>query len=289
MHFSCDGERRTPQRKYHEIKAQLPSNLIAPIVTPTPFVENLKFIQVQLSSDARRQGETSSATKTFAYLSIHAGEAFVGTLQDPGLLHVNTRHCLGKRLREQQRAGGALQAPNERRFILNYECVKRMMGRRHDELMMSMERTGERLALAWSVPQPIPHRRVTFCESYDCFCAILLQFEYIYIDLFSSLFDIDCVIEDSLFHYKSVTFILSRCSVSRNHSNNRASGSLFGIKRFGIADVRGFFMAFRTSWSELDALPAYNRVCNSSRACNIQSVAGVVQRLSNVNKVLRMR
>lgn len=62
--------------------------------------------QQELSSDARRRGETSNATETFAYLGIHAGEAFVGTLQDPGLLHVNTRHCLRKRLREQQRAGG---------------------------------------------------------------------------------------------------------------------------------------------------------------------------------------
>lgn len=62
--------------------------------------------QQELSSDARRRGETSNATETFAYLGIHAGEAFVGTLQDPGLLHVNTRHCLEKRLREQQRAGG---------------------------------------------------------------------------------------------------------------------------------------------------------------------------------------
>lgn len=62
--------------------------------------------QQELSSDARRRGETSNAAETFAYLGIHAGEAFVGTLQDPGLLHVNTRHCLEKRLREQQRAGG---------------------------------------------------------------------------------------------------------------------------------------------------------------------------------------
>ncbi|KYQ48474.1 hypothetical protein ALC60_12530 [Trachymyrmex zeteki] len=45
----------------------------------------------------------------------------------------------------------------------------------------------------------------------------------------TSLFDVDCVIEDSLFHYKSVTFILSRCSVSRNHGNDRTSSSLFGI------------------------------------------------------------
>lgn len=62
--------------------------------------------QQELSSDARRRGETSNATETFAYLGIHAGKAFVGTLQDPRLLHVNTRHCLGKRLREQQRADG---------------------------------------------------------------------------------------------------------------------------------------------------------------------------------------
>lgn len=44
--------------------------------------------------------------------------------------------------------------------------------------------------------------------------------------------------------------------------------------------VRGFFVAFgrrtRPGPSELDASPAYNRACNSNRACNIRSVAGVV-------------
>lgn len=49
------------------------------------------------NSQAILEGEenvSNVATETFAYLGIHAGEAFVGTLQDPGLLRVNTRHCL---------------------------------------------------------------------------------------------------------------------------------------------------------------------------------------------------
>lgn len=41
------------------------------------------------------EGKEQRLTETFAYLGIHAGKAFVGTLQDPRLLHVNTRHCLG--------------------------------------------------------------------------------------------------------------------------------------------------------------------------------------------------
>ncbi|TGZ56205.1 Uncharacterized protein DBV15_01713 [Temnothorax longispinosus] len=86
--------------------------------------------QQELSSDARRRGETSNATETFAYLGIHAGEAFVGTLQDPGLLHVNTRHCLGKRLREQQRAG--------RRDIVNASrvCAAGVFATRDREYLM---------------------------------------------------------------------------------------------------------------------------------------------------------
>ncbi|EZA50781.1 hypothetical protein X777_10831 [Ooceraea biroi] len=102
------------------------------------------------------EGEEQRLTETFAYLGIHAGKAFVGTLQDPGLLHVNTRHCLESDC-ENSKETVERDIVNTNRNILiiylclifvkifrvvqslNYECVKRMMGRRCDEPMVSME------------------------------------------------------------------------------------------------------------------------------------------------------
>ncbi|EGI63692.1 hypothetical protein G5I_07929 [Acromyrmex echinatior] len=275
--------RRTPrQRKYHEIKVQLPSSLVAPVVTPTPFVENLKFIQVVAN---KMRGETSSATKTFAYLGIHAGEAFVGTLQDPGLLHVNTRHCLGKRLREQQRAGGrdivnasrcarpeylrlaiagyliatrfqlpfysiinkdkeapsfnsnksdpcvisqGLRAPNERPFILNYECVKRVMGRRHDELMMSMERTGETRACMERAATDTASKA---SDEKTYFTLYTYTRNHTVSRCIVGLYPVfSCGVQlDTMYYQDNHVSNLAECSVSRNHCNDRASGSLFGI------------------------------------------------------------